>query len=72
MPALTAKSPLLTGVDYPFSQPVRGRPLFAKDNDGKAEAEEQLPFSCRKTSSTVPAHTGGIFTFFCKHQLCIG
>lgn len=68
--ALREKTPQQTGVDYDSLGGVkRGRPKYQMDKDGKKESDS---VGCRKNAQLLPSHTGGVFSFFCKHQICLG
>lgn len=68
--ALRDKTPQQTGVDYDSLGAVkRGRPKYQMDKDGKKENDA---LGCRKNASVLSSHTGGVFSFFCRHQICLG
>jgi hypothetical protein len=68
--AALSKSPLVTGVDYHLGAAKRARPLYWMDQQSKGS--ELQPSACRKNPASLPAHTGGVFSFFCEHGICIG
>lgn len=64
------RHPTLTGVDLTFTdQPIRGRPQYDIDKTPKSELH---PGACHKEKLTHRRTTGGVFSFFCRHQFCYG
>lgn len=67
---LKDRTPLQTGVDYDAIGGIkRGRPKYSMDKDASKEPDA---LGCRKNSAAFSTHTSGVFTFFCRHQICLG